>query len=74
MLFRIGALKNIANLRRKTPVLESLFNKVAGLREKKDSKTGPVKFAKFFRASLIWNTSGRCFLRLATVTICSKIF
>ena len=40
MLFKLGALKNMADLTRKTPVLESLFNKVAGLREKKDSKTG----------------------------------
>ena len=31
MFFKIGVLKNFANIQRKTPVLESLFNKVAGL-------------------------------------------
>ena len=39
---------------RKTPVLESLFNKVAGL-------CFPVKFAKFLRAPILKNTYGGCF-------------
>ena len=30
--FKIGTLKNFANFHKKTLVLESLFNKVAGLR------------------------------------------
>ena len=31
MFFKIGVLKKIRNIHRKTPVLEFLFNKVAGL-------------------------------------------
>ena len=30
MFFKIGVLKNLANFCRKAPVLQSLFNKVAG--------------------------------------------
>ena len=30
MIFKIGVLKNFGKFHRKTPVLESLFNKVAG--------------------------------------------
>ena len=41
MFFKVGVLKNV---HKKTPKLESLFNKVAGLRPatlfKKDSNTG----------------------------------
>ena len=41
MFFKVGVLKNV---HKKTPTLESLFNKVAGLRPatlfKKDSNTG----------------------------------
>ena len=40
----LGVLKNVLNFTRKTPVLESLFNKAAGLRLatllKRDSNTG----------------------------------
>ena len=32
MFFKIGVLKNFAVIRRKTPVFESLFNKIAGLK------------------------------------------
>ena len=32
MFFKIGVLKKIRNIRKKTPVLESLFNKVADLK------------------------------------------
>ena len=32
MFFKIGALKNVSNIHRKTPVLVSFFNKVAGLK------------------------------------------
>ena len=32
MFFKIGALKNISNIHRKTPVLVPFFNKVAGLK------------------------------------------
>ena len=31
MFHKIGILKNVRNIRKKTPVLESLFNKIAGL-------------------------------------------
>ena len=51
MFFKIGALKNFANFTEKKPVLKSLFNKVAGLKDfnKRDSNTDVfiVKFAKF---------------------------
>ena len=49
---------------KKTPVLESLFNKVADLKGKKrGSNTGvfPIKFVKFFRTPFLQNTSGHCF-------------
>ena len=44
MFFETGALKNLANFTKKNPVLESLFNKVAGLKRsetllKRDSST-----------------------------------
>ena len=54
---------------RKTPVPESLFNKVAGLRLltllKNRPRHGyfPVNFAKFLRTPFLWNTSVDCFLR-----------
>ena len=52
MFFKIGVLKNLANLTKKNPVLKSLFNKVAGLKRsetllKRDSSTGVL--AKFLR-------------------------
>ena len=43
MFFKISALKNDANFTRKTPVLESVLNKVAG-----DSSTGREIFKNTF--------------------------
>ena len=44
---------------RKTPVLESLFNKVVGL--KAVTQVFPVKFAKSLRTIVSQNTSDGCF-------------
>ena len=52
--------------------MESLFNKVTGLRPttlwKRSSNAGvfPVKFVKFLRTPFLQNTSGGCFLPLPT--------
>ena len=64
MFFKKGVLKNFAIFTKKTPALESLFSKVAGLRPaallKKDSNTGFLvnisKFltAAFFKEHLRW--------------------
>ena len=48
---------------RKTPVLESLFNKAAGLKacnfikKRLEHRCFPVKFAKFLRTTFLQNTS-----------------
>ena len=58
---------------RKTPVLESLFNKVAGLqgcnfiRKRLQHRGFPVKFAKFFRTPTLKNICERLLLE---VTVC----
>ena len=57
MLFEIGAFKNFAIFTRKTPVLESLFNKVADLeaynftKKRLQRRCFPVNIAKFSRTS-----------------------
>ena len=54
--------------RKKTPVLESLFNKVAGLRPCNLIKNGirhrcfPVKLSKFLRTAMLKNIHGRLLL------------
>ena len=65
MYFKIGALKNFANFNRKTPVLDSLFNKVAGpqacyfIKKRLQHRCFPVKFAKLLRTHIfLQNTSG----------------
>ena len=40
MLFKIDILETFHNIHKKTPVLESLFNTVAGLGLQRDSNTG----------------------------------
>ena len=58
---------NFAKINRKTPVLESLFNEIAGLRNpillKKRLKNCcfPVNFAKFLRITFLRNTFSGCF-------------
>ena len=53
MFFKIGVLKSFANLHRKTPVLESLFKKVADLKvcnfiiKRLQYRCFPVKFVKY---------------------------
>ena len=54
MFFKIGVLKNFAKFHKTTPVLESLFNKVAGLKaytciRKRPQHSFPVNFTKFLR-------------------------
>ena len=55
MSFKMGVFKKFSNIHRKTPVLESLFNKVAGLKVCNFIKTRlqrryfPVNVEKFFR-------------------------
>ena len=55
MFFKIGIIKNFANFNRKTPVLGSLFNKVAGLKVCNiDSNTGVFcGYCKIFRNSFL---------------------
>ena len=67
MFFTIHFLKNIANFCRKTPVLESLFNKVAGLRacifikKRLQHRCFPVTFHLRIFKNTLQNTSGGCF-------------
>ena len=55
MYFRIGPLENSAKVHWKTPVLESLLNKYAGLKafnvikSRLQYRRFPVNFAKFLR-------------------------
>ena len=55
------------NIQRKTPVLESLFNKVAGIqvcnfiKKRFEHGRSPVNIAKFLTASFLKNTFGGCF-------------
>ena len=53
MYFKLGTLKNFANIIGKIPVLESLFKKVAGIqacnftKRRLQNRWFPVKFAVF---------------------------
>ena len=55
MFFKIGVLKNFRKFHRKTPVLELLFNDVAGpkacnfIKSKLEHRFFPMKFANFLR-------------------------
>ena len=55
--FKIGALKKFRNIHRKTPVLESLFNKFAGLKasnfikKRLQYRCFPLNTAKSLRAA-----------------------
>ena len=75
--------KSFGNFTGKTPVLESLFKKVAGpqacnvIEKRVQHKCFPVKFAKFLRAPFF--TEGLWWLLFKisnsnNPTICSKIF
>ena len=56
-----GALKNFCKFHRKTPVLKSLFNKVASLKvcnfikKRHQHRCSPVKFTKFLRTTILKN-------------------
>ena len=50
MFFKIGILRNFEKFHRKTPVLESLFNKVKGL----EAKLAKFLRTPFFREHLRW--------------------
>ena len=64
--FKIGVLKFFCKFRRKVPVLESLFNKVAGLKRsatllKRDStQVFPCEICEIFKNTLLQNTSSGC--------------
>ena len=66
MFFEIGVLK-VCNIHRKTPVLESLFGKVASLEAYKfiekrlQNRCFPVNIANFLRKFYLKNTFGGCF-------------
>ena len=65
-------------IHRKTPVPESLFNKVAGLRpatllkKRLWHRCFPVNFAKFLRTPFLQNTSGRLLLKNESSNILSN--
>ena len=69
MFFEIGVLK-VCNIHRKTPVLESLFSKVASLeacnfiKKRLQHRCFPVNIAKFLRKFYLKNTTGGCFCTL----------
>ena len=53
-------------IHRKTPVLESLFNKVALLKRILWQRSFPLNFVKFLRTAFLQNTSGRLLLKGGT--------
>ena len=61
-------LKNFLKFHRKTPVLESLFNKVAGLcnfiKKRLQYRCFPVKIVKFSRTPISKNTCERLLLAI----------
>ena len=67
MFFKTGALKKFRNIQRKTPMLESLFNKAAGLKscnfvkKKALAHMFSCEYCKIFKNIFLWNTSGGCF-------------
>ena len=71
MCYKKGVLKIFCKIHRKTPVSESLFNKVARLRpatlikKKLWHKCFPVNFAKFLRTPFLQNTPWRLLLRIS---------
>ena len=66
MFFETGVLK-VCNIHRKTPVLESLFSKVASLeaykfiKKRLQHRCFPVNIANFLRKFYLKNTTGGCF-------------
>ena len=72
MFFKIDTLKNFCKFHGKTPVFESLFDKIASLHACDPIKNilqhrrFPVDIAKFLRTSFLKNnTSGGCSWRFA---------
>ena len=53
--------RKFRNIYRKTPVLESLFNKVAGNKKGLRHRCFLVNIAKFSRTAFLYNTSGGYF-------------
>ena len=79
MFFEIGVLK-VCNIHRKTPVLESLFSKVASLeacnfiKKRLQHRCFPVNIAKFLIKLYLKNTTGGCFCALNTSGIWWHIY
>ena len=68
IFFKIDVLKNLVI--RKAPVLESLFKKVDGLKEKRlQHRYFPVNIAKVLRTTFLQNASGRLFSLLGKLHI-----
>ena len=71
MFFRIGVLKNCSNVYRKTPLLDSLFNKIAGLqtynliKKKLQHKCFSVNIAKLYDRLFHRTPPDECFCNLA---------
>ena len=74
MFYEIGVLK-VCNIRRKTPVLESLFSKVASLeasnfiKKRLQYRCFHVNIAKFLRIFYIKNATDGCFCTLNSMGI-----
>ena len=64
--FKVEALRCCRNIHGKVPVLESLFDKVGGLKtwnfiiKRLQRRCFPVNIAEFLR-TFLWSTSGGCF-------------
>ena len=73
MFFEIGVLK-VCNIHRKTPVLESLFSKVASLeaykfiKKRLQHRCFPVNIANFLRKFYLKKTIGGCFVSLLCIS------
>ena len=75
VVFRNRCFYEFRNIHRKAIVLESFFNKVAGLKDcnfiskRLQNSCFPKSLAKFLTTAFLHNTSGGCFCTLGTTAL-----
>ena len=65
--------KEFRNIYRKTPVLEFLFNKVAGLKDRLQHRSFPVNIAKFLRTPILKNICEQLLLSLTLLNFLGNV-
>ena len=73
VFYKKTALENFENIRRKTPVLEPLFNKVAGLKKRLQHKCFPGNIGKFLRTPILQNSWKQLLLHIQYLTAFATI-